>query len=116
MSTVRIVMARERPKQRNCAITAEALTPAALYRLMTWFSPVYPIGAFSYSSGIEWGVEAGDISDATTLRSWLTVMVAEGGGYCDAVFFAHAYRAASEMDDGSLRTASELAIALAPSA
>jgi len=116
MGTVRIVMARERPKQRNCAITAEALTPAALYRLMTWFSPGYPLGAFSYSSGIEWGVEAGDISDATTLRSWLTVMVAEGGGYCDAVFFAHAYRAASEMDDGSLRTASELAIALAPSA
>ena len=116
MGTVRIVMTGERPQQRNCAITAEALTPAALYRLMTWFSPAYPIGAFSYSSGIEWSVEAGDISDATTLRSWLTVMVAEGGGYCDAVFFAHAYRAAAELDEDSLRTASELAIALAPSA
>ena len=108
-------MARERPHRRDCAITAEALTPAALYRLMTWFSPGYPIGAFSYSSGIEWTVEAGDISDATTLRSWLTVMLAEGGGYCDAVFFAHAYRAAAEMDERALRAASELAIAFAPS-
>ena len=108
-------MAGERPQRRDCAITAEGLTPAALYRLMTWFSPGYPIGAFSYSSGIEWTVEAGDISDATTLRSWLTVMLAEGGGYCDAVFFAHAYRAAAEMDESSLRTASELAIAFAPS-
>jgi urease accessory protein len=72
MGTVLIVMARERPQQRDCGITAAALTPAALYRLMTWFSPGYPIGAFSYSSGIEWTVEAGDISDATMLRSWLT--------------------------------------------
>jgi len=115
MSTVRIVMARERPKQRNCAITAEALTPAALYRLMTWFSPGYPLGAFSYSSGIEWGVEAGDISDATTLQSWLAVMIGEGGGFCDAVFFAHAYRAAANGDDVALREVAELAVAFAPS-
>src|SRR6185295_19027952 len=27
---------------------------AALYRLMAWLSPAYPVGAFSYSSGIEW--------------------------------------------------------------
>ena len=32
---------------------------AALYRLMAWLSPSYPVGAFSYSSGIEWAVEAG---------------------------------------------------------
>jgi hypothetical protein len=115
MGTALIVMTGERPQRRDCAITAEALTPAALYRLMTWLSPGYPIGAFSYSSGIEWSVEAGDISDATTLRSWVTVMLAEGGGYCDAVFFAHAYRAAAEMDESALRAASELAIAFAPS-
>ena len=59
MSTVLIVMARERHQQSDCAITAEALTPAALYRLMAWLSPSYPVGAFSYSSGIEWAVEVG---------------------------------------------------------
>ena len=31
----------------------------ALYRLMAWLSPAYPVGAFSYSTGIEWAVEAG---------------------------------------------------------
>jgi len=108
-------MARERPQRRDCAITAEALTPGALYRLLTWLSPAYPIGAFSYSSGIEWSVEAGDISDAATLRSWLTVMLAEGGGYCDAVLFAHAHRAAADMEESALVSASELALALAPS-
>ncbi|MDO9060389.1 MAG: urease accessory protein UreF, partial [Bradyrhizobium sp.] len=58
---------------------------AALYRLMTWLSPAFPVGAFSYSSGIEWAVEAGDIHDAATLRDWLATMLSEGSGFCDAV-------------------------------
>jgi hypothetical protein len=93
--------------------TPYALDPRALYRLMTWLSPAYPIGAFSYSGGIEWSVEAGDIRDAATLQSWLTVMIADGGGYCDGVFFAHAYRAAAHGDDAALRAVAELAAAFA---
>jgi urease accessory protein len=31
---------------------------------MTWLSPASPVGAFSYSGGLEWAVEAGDIRDA----------------------------------------------------
>jgi urease accessory protein len=89
--------------------------PAALYRLMAWLSPAYPVGAFSYSSGIEWAVEAGDIKDADTLRGWLVVMIGQGGGFCDAVFLAHAHRAVIENDDTALRTAAELAAAFAPS-
>jgi urease accessory protein len=91
------------------------LAAAALYRLMAWLSPAYPIGAFSYSSGIEWAVEAGEISDAMSLRRWLTVMIAEGGGFCDAVFFVHAHRAAGGDDDAALRAVAELAAAFAPS-
>ena len=67
----------------------------ALYRLMAWLSPSYPIGAYSYSSGIEWAVEAGDITDAAALEHWLAVVIGEGGGFCDAVFFVHAHRAAA---------------------
>src|SRR6202023_1084498 len=66
---------------------------AALYRLMTWLSPSFPVGAFSYSSGIEWAVEAGDIKDAASLCDWLAAMLADGSGFCDAVFLAHAHRA-----------------------
>ena len=91
------------------------LESAALYRLMAWLSPAYPVGAFSYSSGIEWAVEAGDIKDAATLRAWLAVMLAEGGGFCDAVLFAHAHRAAADRDDDALRAVAELAAAFAPS-
>ena len=43
--------------------------PGELYRLMAWLSPAYPVGAFSYSSGIEWAVESGDIAHAWN-TSW----------------------------------------------
>lgn len=92
----------------------EAAPPArALYRLMAWLSPAYPVGAFSYSSGIEWAVEFGDIANAGALKDWLTTMLADGGGFCDAVLFVHAHRAVA--DDGALRDIAELAAALAPS-
>ena len=88
---------------------------AALYRLMTWLSPSFPVGAFSYSSGIEWAVEAGDIADAGSLRGWLAAMLADGPGFCDGVFLAHTHRAASSGDDAGLGEIVELAAAFAPS-
>ncbi|HWX05295.1 MAG TPA: urease accessory protein UreF [Bradyrhizobium sp.] len=88
---------------------------AALYRLMTWLSPSFPVGAFSYSSGIEWAVEAGDIADAASLADWLASMLADGSGFCDGVFLAHAHRAASARDAAVLREVAELAAAFVPS-
>jgi urease accessory protein len=88
---------------------------AALYRLMTWLSPAFPVGSFSYSSGIEWAVEAGDIADAASLRDWLASMLADGAGFCDGVFLAHAHRAAAAGDDAGLRDIAELATAFVPS-
>jgi urease accessory protein len=85
---------------------------AALYRLMTWLSPSYPVGAFSYSSGIEWAVEVGDISDADTMSDWLSVVLAEGAGFCDGVLLAHAWRAVQAA--GDLQAVAELASAFAP--
>jgi urease accessory protein len=88
---------------------------AALYRLLTWLSPSFPVGAFAYSSGIEWAVEAGDIVDATSLKDWLSAMLSDGSGFCDGVFLAQAHRAASSGDDVGLRDIAELASAFVPS-
>jgi len=87
----------------------------ALYRLMAWLSPGYPVGAYSYSGGLEWAVEAGDVGDLATLSCWLTVMLGEGAGFCDAVFFMHAHHAAQAGDDEALHAVAELAAAFAPS-
>jgi len=88
---------------------------AQLLRLMAWLSPAFPVGAFSYSSGIEWAVEAGDVTDAATLKDWLFAMLGAGGGFCDGVLFAHAHRAVMNNDGAALRDIAELAAAFAPS-
>jgi urease accessory protein len=82
---------------------------------MTWMSPAYPVGAFSYSSGLEWAVEAGDVRDAATLTAWLTTMIDHGSVFCDAAIFCHAYRGLADGNDAALATAAELAAALAGS-
>jgi urease accessory protein len=86
-----------------------------LYRLLAWLSPAFPVGAFSYSSGLEWAVEAGDVKDMESLQAWITTIISEGGGFCDAVFFVHAYRALNEDNCDLLRDVCALAAALTPS-
>lgn len=93
----------------------QPLDASALFRLMAWLSPAYPVGAFSYSSGIEWAVEAGDIKDAETLRQWLASLLDAGSGFCDAGLFVHAHRAVTASDDTALRAAAELGAALVTS-
>jgi urease accessory protein len=113
MATKRNVALRHAAAVRSQPIS-EQVTGLALYRLMTWLSPSFPVGAFSYSSGIEWAVEEGDIASADSLRGWLAVMMADGSGFCDAVLFAHAHRAAQNEARDELRATAELAAAFAP--
>lgn len=107
-----LMATNELPRARDVMSEAEA---AALYRLMTWLSPAFPVGGFSYSSGIEWAVEAGDVTDAASLHDWLKAMLVDGSGFCDAVFLAHAHRAMEADDIGTLRDVAELAAAFVPS-
>ena len=62
-------------------------------RLQSWFSPAFPIGAFSYSHGLEWAVEEGTVTDRTSLIAWLDADLRYGSGRADAIFFAQAWRA-----------------------
>jgi urease accessory protein len=110
-----MLMTTSEPAPADASSGMNADEAAALYRLMTWLSPSFPVGAFSYSSGIEWAVEAGDVTDAASLRDWLAAMLNEGSGFCDAVFLAQAHRAASAQDGVALREIAELAAAFVPS-
>lgn len=87
---------------------------ADLYRLLVWTSPSYPIGAFSYSHGLEWAVEEGSVHDVTTLVDYIAAVLMRGGAWVDAVLFAHAHRNAS--DDAKLDDICELASAFRASA
>ncbi len=103
------------PRSRPVQPTSDRLDEAALLRLMTWLSPAYPVGAFSYSSGIEWAVEAGDITDAASLQDWLAIMLAAGAGRNDGILFSETHRALARGDEGALVETAALAAALASS-
>lgn len=94
----------------TATITTTIMTEAR-YRLMTWMSPAYPVGAFSYSHGVETAVEAGQVRDAATLCDWIEDCLRHGAGRSDAILAAHAWRAE---DDATRAELAELAMALQP--
>ena len=83
-----------------------------LLNLLAWLSPAFPTGAFAYSHGLEWAVEAGDIKDGDSLRHWLTDVLALGSGRSDTILLRHAHRAAA--DPVALGEIVSLATACAP--
>lgn len=87
----------------------------ALLRLMVWLSPGFPVGAYSYSHGLEWAVQQGAVGDGESLTDWLSDLLRHGAGWSDAVFLAEAWRAVAEGDAARLEAAAELGEALAPS-
>lgn len=87
--------------------------PFVQLRLLAWLSPGFPTGAYAYSHGLEWGVEAGDIHDGDTLRAWLTDIVSNGSGRNDTILLRHAHRA--RRDPAALQQLAELAAAVVPS-
>ena len=84
-----------------------------LLRLLAWLSPAFPTGGFAYSHGLEWAVEAGDVTDAGTLRAWLTDVLTHGSARSDAILLRHGYRNA--FDPSALHDIAALALAATPS-
>ncbi len=83
----------------------------ALLKLQSWLSPAFPIGAYSYSHGLEWAVEAGSVRDRTTLIDWLDADLRFGTGRNDGIFFCEAWRRARKGDTAALMDVAELAAA-----
>ncbi len=83
--------------------------------LAIWMSPMFPVGAFAYSQGLEWAFEAGDLPDAAALQDWLGTLLTQGAPRNDAILLAAAYRATEAGDQIALADIGELALALATS-
>ena len=77
--------------------TTEAGSAApGLYRLLAWASPAFPVGAFSYSHGLEAAVAAGAVHDRATLETWVTAIAIRGSGRIDADILVAAYRGSGD--------------------
>ncbi len=97
-------------------ITTMSTTDAALYRLMAWLSPAYPLGAFSYSHCLEFAVETGVVRTGADLTDWITVVLERGAGRIDGALLAAAWRATQGGDDRRLAEVCETAAAWRSSA
>ena len=94
--------------------------------LAALFSPAFPIGAFSYSHGIEAAIASGDVNNAATAHDWIETILLGGSGRNDAILMANAYKAVypHASKDGDLASGrnsqieviNELAFALSPGA
>ncbi|MEP3233490.1 MAG: urease accessory protein UreF [Hyphomicrobiales bacterium] len=70
----------------------------SMIRLQTWLSPAFPIGAFSYSGGLEAAIDEGYVDDAKSLTTWLTDILENGTVWNDAVLLAEAWRSATDKE------------------
>jgi urease accessory protein len=75
-------------------MTTEPAGRPGLYRLLAWLSPNFPIGAFSYSHGLEAASTGAAVRDAASLQGWIAAIIAQGSGRIDADILVEAYRAA----------------------
>src|SRR5271154_5794965 len=89
----------------------EPLGSAGLYRLLAWLSPSFPIGAFSYSHGLEAAVADGAVCDRASLEAWIAAVGARGSGRIDADILCLAYRAAAAANKAALDAANRRGLA-----
>jgi urease accessory protein len=83
----------------------------ALYRLLAWLSPAYPIGGFSYSHGVETAIEEGFVTNRVALVAWMRTVLGDGTGRVDGALFAAAWRAADSGDWPAFDSVAERAAA-----
>ncbi len=87
--------------------------PQSLLKLLTWLSPAFPIGSFSYSSGLESAIHDGQVHDKESLADWLSDLLRLGPARNDAIFLGLTLEAGKQK--GTILDLSDLALALAGS-
>lgn len=93
----------------------DGLSLAALYRLQALLSPAFPIGAFTYSHGLEQVIDEGTVTNAAEFTGWLEDILRYGAGRGDAILMKESLRAAGRGDGAAVTALRELGLALQPS-
>jgi urease accessory protein len=101
---------------QGMTMTTEPTARPGLYRLLAWLSPNFPIGAFSYSHGLEAACAGGTVCDAASLQGWIAAIIAQGSGRIDADILVEAYRAAEGGHFAALDAANRRGLAFRASA
>ncbi|HNH36753.1 MAG TPA: urease accessory protein UreF, partial [Rhodocyclaceae bacterium] len=57
-----------------------------MVRLLHLASPALPVGAYTYSQGLEWAVEDGTVQDEATALAWIADGLRFGIGRFEAAY------------------------------
>lgn len=71
---------------------------ASLSRLLQLASPTLPIGAYSYSQGLEWAIESGDVYDIETAKGWMNEVMSLSLGQFDLPIVMRLYQSWQDKD------------------
>ena len=71
-------------------------------RLLHLVSPSLPVGAFTYSQGLEWAVECGWVTNEASLLEWVANLMETSMQQLEVPLLARLYQACAENDDQSL--------------
>ena len=82
---------------------ASDLTPQRLLRLLHLASPGLPVGAYSYSQGLEAAIDAGHVVDEASAGIWIADVLALSVARLEAPVWCRLYRAWDNGDQGSLK-------------
>jgi urease accessory protein len=85
-------------------------------RLLHLASPALPVGAFSYSQGLEWAVESGQVHNAATAQHWLHDTLTLSAARLDAPAVAAFWRARHAGDAARAATLNDVYLAMRDSA
>jgi len=87
----------------------DATDNRTLHRLLAWMSPSFPVGAFTYSHGLETMVERGEVDSLETMTAWITDVIRYGAGWTDAMLLRRSWSG-----DEDRKALNGLALALSP--
>jgi urease accessory protein len=73
-----------------------------LARLLQLASPALPVGAYTYSQGLEWAVESGVIRDEASAGRWIADLMAHGIGRYEAPLVSALMAAWNAADTGEI--------------
>ena len=83
------------------------MNTASLVRLLQLASPALPVGAYTYSQGLEWAAEAGRVRDEGSAARWIGDVMETGIAYFEAPMLSRMLAAWSGSDLSRLRQLNE---------
>ncbi len=79
-----------------------ALGQLQLVRLLQLASPALPVGAYTYSQGLEWAVECGAVRDEAGAARWIGDLLSHGAGRFEAPLLARLVQAWAVGEDAEV--------------